>query len=322
MRLKAKAIFILLIAALLISSDAPGHRAASPEGKDTLKRILFKIVTVEEKAGRRDLIAESIVEGPPGTDFNVMLQGERFKMAARFLTDLTGPDALKIRAKLDTRRLYGYSQRELPLYEVDAQAQSFELGFDEQINLLPFGRNGGDDKLKIEITPAISDQTVYLPSGKTRPLEIKIIKPAPGGAMSIEASKIPHNFEAELALLEDGREVARGAATCLIEEAQEVILSFTNAAGSGLANDPLAVVLTIDRFLRGRPSDQAAISFDVYQLDRQSGNRREPIARKWAGINSLGSNLVYNLSQHYPNSTGKRYELRFNIKLAEGEMID
>lgn len=321
MSLKARTIFILLIVTLMAAGDGPAHSAAPPEGKGNPKRILFKIATVEERAGKRDLIAESIVEGPPGTDFNVTLEGERFKMAAHFLTDLTAPGGLKIRAKLDTRRLHGYSERGLPLYEVDAQARTLELGFDEQIKLLPFGRNGGD-KLEIEITPAISDQPVYLPSGSPRPLEIRIVKPAAGGVIGVEASKIPHNFEAEVTLLEDGREVARGAATCLIEEAQEMILNLGGAAGPELADNPLAVTLTVNSYRRSRPSDQAGITFDVHRLDRQGGNRREPVALKWAGIQSLGSDLVYDLSRHYLKSTGKRYELRFNVKLAKGEMID
>ena len=90
-----------------------------------------------------------------------------------------------------------------------------------------------------------------------------------------------------------------------------MILNFDNAAGSGLANDPLAVV-PLDRFLRSRPWIRSA-SASTLSTRPAGGNRREPIARKWAAIHSLGSDLVYDLSEYYPKSTGKRYELRFNI---------
>src|SRR5262249_44444865 len=162
-------------------------------------------------------------EGPPGMDFKVALHGGQYNMEAHFLTDLDGQDALKVRAKLNTRRLYGYSERELPLYEEDAQGHSLQLNFDEGIVLLPFGRKVGDDKLKIEITPLKPDEPVYLPSGKRRPLEINIIKQSPGGIISIKAFKKPHHFIAEVALLENGREVAVGTAALLLQDEQDVI---------------------------------------------------------------------------------------------------
>ncbi|MCI0490149.1 MAG: hypothetical protein L0229_26445 [Blastocatellia bacterium] len=318
MRWNKKIIFVLLILSLQAMGGDPRIKAVSRPASDDAKRIRFRVATIEEKAEGRNRISETLIEGPPGTDFEIALHDERFKMNARFLTDLAGEDELKVRASLDTRRLYGYSERDLPLYEEDSQKQTLQLGFDEAIVLLPFGRNGGD-RLKIEITPARTEEAARLPSGRLRPLEINIIKPAPGGTINVRAVKQPHNFEVEMALLENGREVARGAGSFLLEEAQELVLQPDSSAGPDVAADPLAVSLTIDEFLRGRPLDQVAISFDVYRI---TGGARDAIARNWAGITALGEGLNYDLTDHYLKSPGRAYELRFTVKLAAGETVD
>jgi hypothetical protein len=320
-----KILFALVALLSLTASDGRINRAAFSEAAfegsiESPRRIRFQIAAVEEKAGARDVISEALVEGPPGTDFNVNLQGTRFKMNARFLTDLAGPERLKVRARLNTRRLYGYSERDLPLYEEDSQNQSLDLGFDEAIVLLPFGRNGGD-KLKIEITPAVSDQPVYLASGATAPLAIKILKQSMGGAVSIQASKNPHNFEVEATLLEDGAEVARGAANFLIEEAHELILKPYDGARAEVADRPMAINLTIDEYARTRPADIVGVSFGLSLLDARNPDRREAIASNWAGTATLGGELFYDISGYYPNPSGKRYKLRIAVKPARGEIL-
>ncbi len=206
------------------------------------------------------------------------------------------------------------------MYEEDAQNQSLDLGFDEAIVLLPFGRNGGD-KLKIEITPAMSDQPVYLASGELAPLAIKILKQSPGGAVSIQASKIPHNFEAEATLLEDDTEVARGAANFLIEEAQELILKPDNSARAEVANHPLAINLMIDEYARTRPADIVGIRFGLSLIDNRNPDYRESIASDWAGAATLGGEMVYDISDYYLKSSGKKYKLRIRIKPAGGEIL-
>ena len=300
-------LFLLTVLLLLTTSDQAS--------REEVRRIRFHIATVEERAGARDVISEAVIEGPPGTDFTISLQGSQFKMNARFMTDLVSADRLKVRARLNTRRLYGLSERDLPLYEEDAQNQAIDLGFDEAIVLLPFGRNG-DDKLKIEITPAISDRPVFLASREHAPLAINILKQSPGGAISVSASKIPHNFEVEAALTEDDREVARGAANFLIEEAQELILAPHGRASSQVAASPIAIKLLIDEYARTRPADLVGISFDLSVVDGQSGARREAIASSWAGSATLGNELVYDISDYYLKSSGKKYKLRIRIKPA------
>ncbi|HJQ68847.1 MAG TPA: hypothetical protein VKA70_07735 [Blastocatellia bacterium] len=305
-------LFVIVVLLLLATSD---HAS-----RDEARRIRFQIATVEERAGARYVISEAVVEGPPGTDFTVNLHDSRFKMDARFLTDLVTADRLKVRARLNTRRLYGMSERELPLYEEDSQNQAIDLGFDEGIVLLPFGRNGGD-KLKIEITPAMSERPVFLASGEQAPLTIDILKQSPGGAVSIQASKIPHNFEVEAALTEDDREVARGAGVFLIEEAQELLLAPDSRASSRVADNPVAIKLLIDMYARTRPADQVGVSFDLAIVDARSGARREAIASSWAGIARLGGDMVYDISDYYLKSSGKRYKLRISIKPARGEIL-
>ena len=317
-----KILFALVALFSITASDKSINRAAFSEASslESPRRIRFQIATVEEKAGARNVISEALVEGPPGTDFNVNLQGSQFKMSARFLTDVASAESLKVRARLNTRRLYGYSERNLPLYEEDAQNQSLDLGFDEALVLLPFGRNGGD-KLKIEITPAVSDQPVYLASGELAPLAIKILKQSPGGAVSIQASKIPHNFEVEATLLEDDTEVARGAANFLIEEAQELILKPDNNARAEVANHPMAVNLTIDEYARTRPADIVGVSFGLSLINNQDPNLRESIASNWAGAATLGGELVYDISNYYLKTSGKRYKLKIAVKPARGEIL-
>jgi hypothetical protein len=313
-------LLILMILSLAIRGDRvfseTPERASRPHN-----RIQFRIAAIEETSLAQNVISEAVIEGPPGTDFNIFLRGDRYKMDARFLTDLIGESALKLRANLDAKRLYGFSERSLPLYEEDAQSHAIELGFDEQIVLLPFGRNDGDDRLKIEITPAVSEQTIFLPSGKPRPLEIKILKQSPGGEIGVSASKTPHNFQVEARLFEGGVEVARGRADCLIKEPKQIEMHPTAQAGAEVLDNPLGVSLTINGYDRGRPTDNALLKFDVFRLDAIDRSRRDAIALDWAGVAEIGSALAYDLSPYYPVSNGKKYELRLDVRLADGEVI-
>jgi len=313
---------LLLLTLILISLVMSGSRiqAAKPPGE--MKRIRFQIATIAERAGERHVLSSSLVEGPPGTDFNIELQGERFKMSAKFLTDLVESNRLNVRAKLQTRRLYGASERGLPLYEEDQQQQALQLGFDEDIILLPFGRSGGDDKLKIEITPAMTDEPVRAPSGTLRPLGIKILKVSQGGTVNIQASRVPHRYDAEVTLLEEGREVARATANVLLEEAQDVFLQPDAQASDEVRSHPLVVRLNINEYLRGRPADEVAINFDIHRINRQTADQREPVGLNWSGVATVGADLRYDLSEAYAPHAGNKYELRFRIKIASGELID
>ncbi len=315
------ALILLFCLVALTSDGGSSHLAVKARpATDDLRRIRFDVTTFEEHNGRRDVISETTVEGPQGTDFQIKLQGGRFQLDAKFLTDLVAPEVLKVRADLNTRRLYGYSERNLPLYEEGAQKQALQLGFDEKLVLLPFGRNDNSDQLKIEITPEVSGQSAYLASGMARPLEIKILKASPGGAITVEASKVPHRFAVEAVLLEDGREVARGETNeSLLEEPQDIVLKPTEQAGPEIVNNPIILKLDINRYLRSRPTDQIAIAFDAHSPERQRPGQPPPVAFSAAGIAELGSTLPYDLSDYYLKSSGRKYELRLRVKLAPGE---
>ena len=320
MKTHTKITLAFAVLLVLVTGSARINSRGAAQAAAEEKRIQFHVTTFEEKGSERHVVSEATIEGPPGTDFNINLQGERFKLSARFLTDLVSPDALKVRARLDTRRLYGYSERDLPLYEEDQQNQTIGLSFDEQIVLLPFGRKDATDKIKIEITPSISQASTYLPSGKRRPLEIEILKQSPNGEVNIQASKMPHHFEVETTLLEDGVEIARQTQDCLLEEAQEILLQPTT--NTNTANNPLAVTLTLNNYSRSREADFIGLDFNAYRVEKNNPSQRIPVALRWSGIEALGSAMTYDLGENYLKGAGKKYELRFKTKLAKTEVTN
>jgi hypothetical protein len=180
--------------------------------------------------------------------------------------------------------------------------------------LLPFGGGGDAGRLSIEIRPARSGR---VPSGDANTPEITISRPSPGGAISIDATKVPHDFVAEAELLEDGRAIARASADCLLEESRELLLRRVGAAHASGDDVPLVLDLTVERFEPGPGTGRAAVRFDLLG----GTPRREALARNWAGAANLGSELAYDLSQTYRGDPGKRYELRLRIRLATGESV-
>jgi hypothetical protein len=321
-----RSILILLIQfAVLIGSGNRTHIAQTFDqtSSTTPNRISFDISTYEERADGRELLAETTVEGPPGTDFEIKLQGERFRMDAKLLSDLIAQNSLQMRADLNTRRLYGQSERGLPLYEEDTQKQSLQLGFDEKLILLPFGgsdTNSNSDQLKIEIKPKRSEQGAYIAAGKPRPLEIKILKASPGNSITVEATKVPHRFALVATLLEDGREVARGETqNGLIEQPQEILLAPNSQADATVTDNPLAMTVNISRYIRSRPTDGVAIDFDVFHSDPRQPDSRRRLELSGAGILDLGSESLYDISDRYPTSSGRKYELKVRVELAPGE---
>jgi len=268
---------------------------------------------VEQDGAKRSPVSSALVEGPPGLDFNITLHAGRYDMDARFLTDLISPSTIKVRAKLNTRRLYGYSEKKLPLYEEDTRSQGLDLGFDEQMILFPFGQNV-EDNLRIEISPAMTDHEVYLTSSRFVPPEITFLEKMPG-VIHIEAIKVPHRFHVAATLLEDGREIAHGAAEFLLQEKQELPL----LAGTGSGDTTAAVAFSIDRYIRGCPAGSAAFSFDIYRPAAAGNTSRQTVASDWAGIHDLGSAAIYDLSGTSMGITTAKRELRFKILAVSGE---
>lgn len=310
-----KLFLLLLIFFVSLVSDG---RSANPAAQPDAKRIRYDIRAVEERDGLSTVISETTIEGPPGTDFSVNLQSGKFRLDTKFLNDLIAPDLLQVRADYNTRRLYGYSESNRPLYEEDEQNKTIQLRFDEKLVLLPFGPSENSNQLKIEITPNVSDSSLYVDSGRPRPLEIKILKASPGGAIRVEAWKAPHRFAVDAVLLEDGKEVARSSSETLFGESNEIILKPTEQASTDVIDHPLALTLNVSRYMRSRPEDQIAIDFNAYEIEGPERTRRS-LGYEGAGINELGAALNYDVSAYYLKSLGRKYELRFRIKLAPGE---
>lgn len=308
------ALVVLGAVAAASVATVPGLPAAGEPSAAGGGRILFRVTAAEVGASGRRPLFDATVEGPEGTDFTVNMQDARFRMVAKFLTDAEpGGGGLRLRAKLDTRRLYGYSENSLPLYEEDSQSRALRVGFDESVVLLPFG-GGGDERLEIEISPERVARPWRLPSGEMSPPEIRVGRPSPGGVINVEATKIPHHFVADAALFEDGREVARGSARCLIEEPSEIALRPGSDAPAALA-----LALNVERFEPAQGKGRAALRFDLLRGAAGVDGRREVLARNWAGVTSLGSEVVYDLTDVYKGAPGKKYELRLRIDLARGE---
>ena len=313
MKRQSKFISVLVVLPLLFLSGRPAPLKVKNPDAAAQQRIRFQIAIVEENAGGRSVISTASIEGPPGTDFSINLVDSRFKMDARFLTDLLADASLNVRAKLQTRRLYGYSERNLPLYEEDVQNHTLPLSFDEQIVLLPFGR-GGSDSFQIEIVPAVSENPAYLPSGELTPPEIKIDDQTLRGLITIQACKIPHRFQAEATLLEDGREIARGMTSLLLEEPREIALEPLSDPPSEIGDRPTALSLAISDFVQSRPADRATVTFDLFGPDKLDAGKRTLIASRWAGVTSFGSPLTYDLSRVVSGSSVKKYELRLAVR--------
>lgn len=328
--MKIKFIFALVLFSLSVLLIGHKRSFLAEEEAAKQRRVQFQIATVEEKSNQRNILSQTTIEGLAGTDFNINLQTGNFKMQARFLSDLIEPAAaaagkLKIRAKLDTRRFYGYSPINLPLYEEDNQSHTLEIGFDETIVLLPFGRNGGGggETLKIEITPTLLPDS----NNADKSLKINLGKQIPSGELAVEAFKIPHRFEVEAALLADGQVVALGTSECLLQEEKEIRLLPSGKAGeSGIINEPYVAKLTVDKFSRSRPQDFIGINFSFYRMKSQSAaggvgggaGESEPVISNGAGITTLGSEIIYRLDGgNLPKE--KNYELRFKVRLGAGE---
>jgi hypothetical protein len=254
------------LAALLASSSGAGNAGTGDE-----RRVRFTVSAVEEAGGRRTVVAETLIEGPPGIDFDLDLHAQRFSLEGRFTTDLFAAAELEVGAALEARRLRGTSDRGLPLYEIDQQRHTLRVGFDQAIALSPFGAGAGGRSLTIEIAPA------WVDGGAGEAIDIRVTRPAPAGMIDVAARLVPHRFRCQARLLERGREIGRGEAACRMDRPSEIALA------------DLRVAITVDRSARDQAGDEVAIHFDV---DRRGAG---PIARRWAGAGGLGDELRYDV---------------------------
>jgi len=174
----------LAILALLLTAAAP-----APQSMTTLNRIRFVVRCVEESNGVRRTLYEADVDGPPGTDFTVRLRDHGFTLDALFVNEPTASGKLDVRSSLTTRRRHGTSSAGLPLWEEDAQEHRFMVGFDQEIEMLPFGGAGKAGLLKFDILPERS--------GGEGPMRIRIHDIHSNGAIMVDAFRQPHWYDVE-----------------------------------------------------------------------------------------------------------------------------
>ncbi len=292
--MKRRFILLIVIALSLLETGSVDVAA-----ENSVERIRFNVIVISESE-KGDVLSNTRIDGPAGTDFNINLKTKGFEMTSRFLTDLLANGELLVRVRLATRRYYGESSNGLPLYEEDKQTESFRVGLNESVVLLPYGRNGGGETLKIEITPELYH--VSRADKNAERLKIDFPKQLSGGEIAIEASKVPHRYLVEAALFANGHEVARGSAENLLEEQKEITLVPNESATDLVRAGKFTVRFTVDRYIRSRPFDLTAISFEV--ADDSIGT-----VATGKGINGLGRDFKYELGKEL----GTGYEVRFRV---------
>ncbi|MBK7993884.1 MAG: hypothetical protein IPK14_10835 [Blastocatellia bacterium] len=317
MRLKSKyKLFLCTFLFLLINSNKHSFSFSQNNLPTTVKRIQFKVSTIEETSQNRHLLAESIIEGPVGTDFEINLKDKKFNMDAYFLTDLESDEQLTIQAKLNTKRYYGQSEKNLPLYEQDEQKHNLTVNLDEAILLLPFGNSTNDEKLKIEIIPSFITRNIV--DGKELPLTIDIVKPDLNGKINVRAYKIPHRFNLVAKLLADGKEIAKGVTECFFKQPKEIQLDFYSTVSQESSIYPLVLSLDVSKFERSCPTNSFELGFDIFRLN-QTKNQKEPIIENGAGAGNFGEELNYDLTNLYLPTSNKKYELKISLTVANNE---
>lgn len=280
-------------------------------------RVSFQITTVAEISGTRKILSQTTIEGAPGTDFRIDLNTGNYRMQTKFLTDLVAPGKLKLRASLNTRRFYGSSPANLPLYEEDAQNQTFEISFDEMLVLLPFGRVADGEILKVEITPTLAAASV---TKAAAPIRINFDKQIPSGEITVAAEKIPHRFVVEAVLFANDQRVAAGSEECLLDEMKEIILAPEPNAKSESGGQRFAADIKIDKYIRNRPKDLIGINFGVSEKTN-SGNLQTSLVSGAGAINIIGEEFRYRL-ENSGKTKNQNYEIRFKIRPAPGEQSD
>jgi hypothetical protein len=275
------------VAAVLAALAGTGAGTAAAEPA----RVRIDVALVDHKDGTRRVVSGTRIEGRPGTDFDLELKLDKFVLTGHFITDLVQQRALEVVARLASRRLYGRSQRDLPLWEEEAEERTLEVGFDEALVLWPFGRER--NALSIEITAALT---------APGPLVIQPFPLGRGGTLEVRARRVPHRFVCDAALVVAGRELARAEAECRMGRVVRLDL--------GASAQRRTVDVKVDGYDRDRPADTVTI-----QLDARAAGGGAAIAHAM-GTARLGTPL------QYPLEDPVGAELRLGVRLADGESAD
>lgn len=267
----ARALFAvaLLVTGSAVGSDVP----AVP------RQACFEIRTVTTTGGARTILSSATVAGPSALSVRLSSEAGPFRMTARFVSRPDGA-AIRIAARVETRREVGRSANDLPLVEEGSAAQTASLAVDgsQTLAIFPFGRDAVEE-LSIEIVPRPT-----APSAGGGP-RIDIASPGPDGWIRIEAEAVPSGFSVDAEIVSGGSTVASGTGTAFPDERVSIPL-----AGESAAN----LDVTIDRY-----GPACAGATTGFVLDLHSDRLVAPI-RGWAGVAPSGSWSEYPLNG-WPN---------------------
>lgn len=259
----------LIALALLIAGGPAGSVAPA-----VTREARFEIRTVTTTNGERTILSSATVAGPSALSIRLNSEAGPFRMTARFVTRPDGA-AIRVAARVETRREVGRSDNDLPLVEEGVASQSATLAVDgsQTLAVFPFGRDAVEE-LSIEIIPR---PAMAVSGGGPR---IDITSPGPNGWMRIEADAVPSGFTIDAEVVSGGRTVASGTGTAFPDERVSIPLAGESAA---------SLDVTIDRY---GPACAGAMTGFVFNLDGVSLD--EPV-RGWAGVAPSGAWTEYPL---------------------------
>lgn len=267
----------------------------------SLEAVEFDVAVIEEAGEeRKRVLCRAVVSGPDGTDFDLVCDGARLRMSARFVTDPLPDIGVRVRSKLETRRLYGYSERDLPLFEEERQELTTEVRFGERMVLFPLG-NEGARRMRIEIVP--STTTTSPEEGPARkPLTIDLVQPS--GEIRVYARKVPHRFRVYGAVRDGEILIARGEGRVELGQSGSFELSPLRGGEKSFEVSRFEVRdgVRVD-------GDSAEFQFDVQTSDG------EVLASRWAGIARFGSEVTYSLIGRGGRGGQKKIELTLRVEV-------
>lgn len=191
----------LIALALALIGAAPQPRAAG--------HVRYVVRCVEEQKQTRRVVYQATIGGPAGTDFTIRVRDRGYELDATFVNELA-ESGIDMRTRLVSRRRAGTSRNGLPLWEEDTQQHRFSVGFDQQVEMLPFGGAGTAGLLKIEILPARA-------AAASDNIDIHLDLQPKNGALAVEAYRVPHWYRAQVEIAGPGR-IANANARLFVDQ--------------------------------------------------------------------------------------------------------
>lgn len=239
-------------------------------GNATPPRVRYTIRCTEVVDARERVLYEARVEGEHATDFEVALRDANVAVTATFVNEAAA-NGVDSRVRIESRRRFGNSPNGLPLWEHDAQQHRLRVGFDQQIEFLPFGGAGERGLLRMQIVPDA------IASTSSKPLDIRIDE-LTSDAITVRAYRVPHWYAIEATLLRNGVAQANASARLFREERTTI----------RVGDATLNVIATEAPHLDARAA--ALLRFDG------AWRNGKAFARQWEGV-TAGSPLRYDLGE-------------------------